>query len=68
MTSTGVLRLSAKDQSDVHSSRIEVVECFEMNACCCLVMRLAASRAEDIQSLIIDSIIFHVVHVKDIGL
>ena len=45
-----------------------MVECLEMNACFCLVMRLAVSRAEDMASLIIYSIILHVVHVKDIGL
>ena len=33
-----------------------------------LGMRLAVSRAEDMASLIIVSIIVHVVHVKDIGL
>ena len=60
--------MSAKDQLDVHSSMLEVVECLEMNACCCLVMRLAVSRAEDMASLIIDSIMLRVVHVKDIGL
>ena len=45
-----------------------MLEFLEMNACCCLAMRLAVSRAEDMSSLIIDSIILHVVHVKDIGL
>ena len=45
-----------------------MVESLEMNACLCLVMRLAVSRAEVMASLIIDSIILHVVHVKDIGL
>ena len=60
--------MSGEDQSDVHSSSLEVVECLEINASCCLVIKLAASRAYDRESLIIDSIILHVVHVKDIGL
>ena len=45
-----------------------MVECLGLDARCCLVVRLAASSAEDRESLIIDSIILHVVHVKDIGL
>ena len=60
--------MSVKDQSDVHSSRLEVVECLEMNACCCLVIRLAANRAEDRESLITYFIILQVVHVNGIGL
>ena len=57
ITSTGVSWLSAKDQSDVHSSRLEVMKYLEMNACCCFVIRLAASRVEERESWIIDSII-----------
>ena len=45
-----------------------MVEYVEMNACCCLVIRLAASRAEDRTSLITDSITLLVVYIKDIGL
>ena len=47
---------------------VRSLECLEMNACGCLVIRLAATSAADMESLIIDSIILHVVHVNDIVL
>ena len=43
-----------------------VVECLELNGCFCLIISLAVTRAEDRKSLIIDSIILHVVDVKDL--
>ena len=45
-----------------------MVGCLEMNACCYLVIRLAASRDEDRPSLIIDSNILHAMNVIDIVL
>ena len=45
-----------------------MVECLIINACCCFVIRPAASNDEQRMSLIIDSINFQAVDVKEIGL